>query len=41
MLNLPLEDDNPLNDDDRALYEQTMISCAARCVYLLCFLYLT
>ena len=41
MLNLPLEDDNPLNDDDRALYERTMISCAARCVYLLCFLYLT
>ena len=41
MLNLPLEDDNPLNDDDRALYEQTMISCAARCVYLLFFLYLT
>ena len=36
MLNLPLEDDNPLNDDDRALYERTMISCAARCVYLLC-----
>jgi len=41
MLNLPLEDDNSLNDDDRALYERTMISCATRCVYLLCFLYLT
>ena len=41
MLNPPLEDDNLLNDDDRALYEWTMISCAARCVYLLCFLYLT
>ena len=41
MLNLPLEDDDPLNDDDRALYEWTMISCATRCMYLLCFLYLT
>jgi hypothetical protein len=41
LLHLPLEDDNPINDDDQALYEWTMISCDARYVYLLCFLYLT
>jgi len=41
MLHLLLEDENPLNDNDRALYERTMIYCAARCVYLTCFLYLT
>jgi hypothetical protein len=37
-LGLLLEDDNPLNDNDRSQYDRTMRGCVARCVYFLCIL---
>jgi hypothetical protein len=37
-LGLLLEDDNPLNDNDRSQYDRTMRGCVAWCVYFLCIL---